>query len=503
MPRHRPVVHLVCNAHLDPVWMWTWEEAAREAVSTFRTAADFLDEYPHFVFNHNESVLYEWVEEYDPALFARIWQLVKAGRWHIAGGWYLQPDCNMPGGETLVRVMGIGLRYFREKFGVRPTAAYNFDSFGHNGSLPQLLRQAGYRLYLHCRPPAGLLDLPAAQYRWKGLDGSEILALRPSTGWYGTFEDGAADSVRRGVEEARATGRDTLVLWGLGDHGGGPSRRALEAIEALRRETRDVEIRHSTPEAYLASLKAPATYPVHRGDLQRSFAGCYISMAPIKRAMRRGEALLASAERWSAAAWRAGGRRYPQAELEEAWKGVAFNAFHDIIAGSSAEAPSSQDVMELFGRSADICRRLRMAAQMALLPGVRPKAGTVPVYVFNPHASEMTAPVGFEFPMAYMPPRSAEPFALHDDAGRKVPCQDQGGPYERSVAIGGWHRHIAFVAQVPPLSGQRYEIPARRGAGAQRLAADGEGNQGRDRRREPLDAGQVPARNRWARLTAR
>jgi alpha-mannosidase len=296
--------------------MWQWEEGAREAISTFRTAADLLDRYPQFVFNHNESVLYEWVEEYDPALFARIRRLVKQGRWHIAGGWYLQPDCNMPGGETFVRLITTGLRYFASRFGVRPTVAYNFDPFGHNGSLPQLLRRSGYKMYIHCRPGANLLPLPAPQYRWRGLDGSEILTLRPSTGWYGTFEADVTASARRGVEQARQTGRDALVLWGLGDHGGGPTRELLEAFHALMRETKDVEIRHSTPEAYLASAKPLAAHPVHRGDLQRSFAGCYISVSPIKRGMRRGEALLASAERWSAVAWDRRGLAYPQRELQ-------------------------------------------------------------------------------------------------------------------------------------------------------------------------------------------
>ncbi len=109
-----PVVHLFCNAHLDPVWMWTWEEGLREAISTFRTAVNLLDEFPEFVFNHNESLLYEWVEEYDPSLFERIQHYVNEGRWNITGGWYLQPDVNMPGGETLARVILEGRRYFKE-----------------------------------------------------------------------------------------------------------------------------------------------------------------------------------------------------------------------------------------------------------------------------------------------------------------------------------------------------------------------------------------------------
>ena len=125
-------VYLLCNAHLDPVWQWTWEEGLAEALSTFRIAADFCEEFDGFVFNHNESLLYEWVEEYDPALFQRIEKLVESGKWHIMGGWYLQPDCNMPSGESMLRQILTGRRYFKKKFGQTPTTAINFDPFGHS-----------------------------------------------------------------------------------------------------------------------------------------------------------------------------------------------------------------------------------------------------------------------------------------------------------------------------------------------------------------------------------
>ncbi len=117
-------MHLVCNAHLDPVWLWPWEEGAAAAISTFRVAADLCESFDGFVFNHNEAILYRWVEEYEPALFARIQKLVAAGRWHIMGGWYLQPDCNMPSGESFVRQILLGKAYFREKFGVEPTTGH-------------------------------------------------------------------------------------------------------------------------------------------------------------------------------------------------------------------------------------------------------------------------------------------------------------------------------------------------------------------------------------------
>lgn len=124
---NRKKIFLVCNAHIDPAWLWEWEEGAAEAISTFRTAADLCGEFNGFVFNHNEAILYQWVEEYDPALFKRIQKLVKEKKWNIMGGWYVQPDCNMPSGESFARQCLLGKKYFREKFGVDVTTAINFD----------------------------------------------------------------------------------------------------------------------------------------------------------------------------------------------------------------------------------------------------------------------------------------------------------------------------------------------------------------------------------------
>ena len=124
-------LHLICNAHIDPVWQWTWDEGVSSAIATFKSAADLADEFD-YIFCHNEAMLYEAIEESAPELFERIKALVKAGKWKIVGGWYLQPDCNMPTGETFVRQISVGKAYFMEKFGVEPTVAYNFDAFGHS-----------------------------------------------------------------------------------------------------------------------------------------------------------------------------------------------------------------------------------------------------------------------------------------------------------------------------------------------------------------------------------
>ena len=155
-------VHLICNAHLDPVWLWEWQEGAAETISTFRTAVELCEKNKTFIFNHNEVVLYQWIEEFDPALFCRIQAQVKAGRWHIMGGWYLQPDCNMPSGESFVRHILHGKRYFKEKFGVNVTTAINFDPFGHTRGLVQIMAKSGFDSYLFGRPQE--LKLPDSQW---------------------------------------------------------------------------------------------------------------------------------------------------------------------------------------------------------------------------------------------------------------------------------------------------------------------------------------------------
>lgn len=456
---NRPIVHLFCNAHIDLVWLWGWEEGLREALSTFRTAANLLDEFPEFIFNHNESILYEWVEEYDPTLFERIRSHVQARRWNITGGWYLQPDVNLPGGEMLARVILEGRRYFAEKFGVRPTVAYNFDTFGHPGSLPQLLKESGFDLYIHYRPNEIQQRLPGMLYRWRGGSGSEVLTYRPE-GWYCTPWSGSPErQTRAGVEYARRTGHDILVMWGLGDHGGGPTREDLKVFRRLIAEFQDadVEVRHSTPEAFLERIRPLIpTFPVYEGELQRTLSGTYTSVAPIKRQMREGEALLSSAERWAAAAWWRHDQPYPAEKLREAWKRQMFNTFHDTLCGTLLE-DAIPGVDDIFGYAHDVARRVAVKAQHALLPRVEPTPDTVPIYVCNPHGTAVKAAVGINFLSSYAPPPSPRDYALYDDTGAPVPFQTRGGD---SVVLdeGTWLPFCGFTADVPALAIRRYEL---------------------------------------------
>jgi alpha-mannosidase len=454
----KPTVHLICTAHLDPVWQWRWDEGAAEALATFGTAADLLDEHPDFIFCHNEAVLYQWVEELDPGLFKRIKTHVRAGRWAVGGGWYLQPDANLPGLESLVRQIGEGRRYFRDKFGAVPVVAYNFDSFGHSGGLPQILKRAGYGMYVHMRPQAEDLALPSDLYRWRGVDGTEVLAYRIAVGLYHTERDNIEKRLQDAGELALRLGRDVPVFWGLGDHGGGATREDLRRIAEFRRAEKRVSLVHSTPDRVFAALKkAGKTAPVVTGDLERCFTGCYTSLSRLKRRAQESLGLLVQTEALRAAAWWAKGLKYPAAELRRAWNGHLFNDFHDILSGSCTE-PAEHDALALYGKVEDEARRLRLGAAAAFNRG-RLRRLHIPVTVLNANPALTRVPVEVECMADYRPFWTGTwHLRLYDLEGREIPCQEEQP--EALLPFNGWRRKLVFMAELPGLGARHYEARA-------------------------------------------
>ncbi|HNT67511.1 MAG TPA: alpha-mannosidase, partial [bacterium] len=330
----KPRVHLICTAHLDPVWQWRWEEGCAETLTTFRIAVELLREFPDFVFTHNESVLYQWVEKADPVLFRAIQKLVRQKRWCISGGWFLQPDLNMTDSETILRHIIAGRRYFYDRFRALPKVAYNFDVFGHSSGLPQILRLSGYEMYIHMRPQPHQLELPADFYRWRGIDGSEIAAYRPLFGFYHHETDHLEDNLTQAIELALQVGRAVPVFWGMGDHGGGATRKDLRMLESFIRKEKRVKLVYSSPEQLYTDLKELYDQaPVYDRELQRCFTGCYTSMARLKRRRAENLGLLLQTEALCAALWWRGGK-WPAQKLEKAWHYHLFNDFHDVLPGS-------------------------------------------------------------------------------------------------------------------------------------------------------------------------
>jgi len=456
--KEKPTLHLICNAHLDPVWQWRWTEGASEALATFRAACEILREHPRLIFNHNEAVLYRWVERYDPGLFAEIRRLVAAGRWAVSGGWHLQPDVNLPGAESLIRQIAEGRLYFREKFDARPAVAYNFDSFGHGAGLPQILSRAGYELYVFMRPPADDLDLPADLFRWRGVDGSEIPAYRISVGLYHTERDNIERRLEEGAALALRLGRDVPVFWGLGNHGGGATREDLKIIDAFSRREKQVRILHGTTDGFWAAIREAArTAPVFEGGLQRIFPGCYTSLSRLKRAAVRSLGRMVQTEALCAAAWSVRGADYPESELREAWRAHLFNDFHDVITGTCIES-AEQDALDLYGKIAETARELRLGAAAAFTGGGG-KSPALPVTVLNANPGLTRVPVEVEVMADYRPPAPGPwHMRLFGENGKEIPCQEEQA--EALLPFNAWRRKVVFLGDLPGVGAARYTLGA-------------------------------------------
>ncbi len=452
----KPQIHLLCNAHLDPVWLWEWQEGAAEAISTFRAAADLCEEFDGFVFNHNEAVLYEWVREYEPALFARIQQLVRQGRWHIMGGWYLQPDCNMPSGESLVRQIERGRRFFRDHFNARPTTAINFDPFGHSRGLVQIMTKAGYDSYIICRPTAKEMPLEGPMFKWVGFDGSELTVCRPHL-WYNSPLGKAADKVHQQIKE-RPEDPCALLLWGVGNHGGGPSRKDMRDLRALMRRTGDVRLIHSTAEAFFAEekrVRGDAALPRLERDLNPWGVGCYTSQCRIKQSHRRLENELFGTEKMLTLAAAKGLLTYPTAELDQAERDLLFGEFHDILPGSSIE-PVERASLRLFDHGLEILSCLKMRAFIALSSGqAKARPGRIPILVCNPHPYPVRAQVACEFQLPDFNHSKSWTLPRVFHGTRGLPSQVEK---ELSNLDIDWRKRVIFEADLAPGGMSRFDV---------------------------------------------
>jgi len=449
-------IHLICNAHIDPVWQWEWEEGAAAAVSTFRAAADFCEEFDDFVFCHNEALLYRWVEEYEPRLFARIQKLVKAGKWHIAGGWYLQPDVNMPGGESIIRQMQLGRAYFKEKFGEVNTTAVSFDAFGHSRGLVQLLSKAGYDSYLFMRPSPSEMKLPGDNFMWVGYDGSEIMAHRINTG-YNSPLGGAQEKVEDWLQKHPDTMLG-MIPWGVGNHGGGPSRKDIGDLNAFKAANPQFGLRHSTPEEYFARLSEKKA-GLQKVDVPlRPFSvGCYTSQVRIKQQHRLLESQLNQTERMLAHAAMAGLLEYPAEEILEAARDLCMSEFHDTLPGSSIQ-PVEENSLQSLGHGREIVSRLRARAFYALAAAEKKAApGEYPILVYNPFPYEIQQDVECEFMLADQNWKEEFTDMTVYQNGVQVPGQIEK---ERSNLPLDWRKRVVFHAALKPMQMNRFDCRA-------------------------------------------
>ncbi|MBR2337629.1 MAG: hypothetical protein IKA61_06770 [Clostridia bacterium] len=456
-------LHLICNAHVDPIWQWTLDEGISSAIATFKSAVDLAEEFD-YIFCHNESFLYEKIEECAPDLFEKIKVLVKKGKWKIVGGWYLQPDCNLPSGETFVRHVNVGKKYFKEKFGVEPNVALNFDAFGHSVGLVQILAKNGYKGYMACRPGSGFqYDYPGRFFKWTSPDGSEVIATNNIS--YGTLLGDAASKIyheatgghismlgQDGVETSTTMLEDVnYSLWGVGNHGGGPSRKDLRDIANLRID--DTVILHSTPEdLFNDDIKISGEV---NESLVTCMPGCYSSMARVKQAYRRTENLFYATEKMIALA-SLNGYDVDLNAMKEAEKNMLLATFHDVLPGTCTENGEREGLCAL--SSAEKILRDYRSKIFLRLASSQKHAGEkeFPVFVFNYSPYKVTTPVEVEFSLENQNwdlDIRYNPHVYFN--GVEIPCQQIK---EESTLTLDWRKKVVFSATLEPLSLTRFEI---------------------------------------------
>jgi len=455
--------HLLANSHLDPVWLWDWREGLNEGITTCRTVLRLMDEFPELTYLRGETSIYAHIEQHDPAAFQRIRQMIADGRWDVVGGTLCQPDTNLPATEVLCRHFTEGIGYFRRTFQKRPTVAWAADSFGHSAGWPEIYAAAGMDGFAFSRPLEGDCPLPGPAFWWQSAGGRKILCWRVPVGWYGSERGDVAarlDAYRARAQDWNLS--DVAIFFGLGNHGGGPTRRQIREILQWRDAHRDVRIEFSTLHRFFAALREQARgLPVFKGELNFTLRGCYASAARFKFAYRRTENLVLAAERTAAVV--SAELEIAPPRLDDAWASLLFNTFHDILPGSSIER-AFDDQHAWLGVAYHQAQHAQFSALNALAATIdtrvpAPKGdmpAAVPVLLWNPHPEPFAGYVEIEAPLDYRPivayrgRPEALPIRVTDHRGKPVPFQTIEVENHFSPEL-PWRKRVLVSVTIPPL----------------------------------------------------
>ena len=328
----------VGHAHIDSAWLWPIRETARKVARTFSNVLDLIDQDDEFVFAASSAQQYAWIKESYPELFERIRAQVAAGRFVPVGGMWVESDTNLPGGEALARQLIHGSRFFREEFGIEQPEVWLPDSFGYSAALPQIMKLAGARWFLTQKISWNQVNrMPHHTFWWEGIDGSRIFTHFPPVDSYGS--DLSATDLDRAERQyaEKAVAATSLVPYGYGDGGGGPTREMLATAERTRDLEGSPRVQLGSPHTFFETAQQEyPDPPVWSGELYLEIhRGTYTSQARTKQGNRRSESLLRQAELWAATAAVRGVADYPYDALEAAWRTVLLQQFHDILPGTS------------------------------------------------------------------------------------------------------------------------------------------------------------------------
>jgi len=441
-------IHLTGNSHIDAAWLWPVSETVDVVKRTFSTALQLMNEYPDYTYTQSAAAYNEWVATKYPAINNEIKKRIKEGRWEIVGGMWVEPDLNMPDGESQVRSLLIGKRWFQKEYGVDVRIGWNPDSFGYNWQLPQIYKRSGMDYFVTQKMTWNDTNqLPLKLFWWQSPDGSKVLTYFPHD-----YANRNLNPVRLSsdlaVARQRSPGMEQMMdLYGVGDHGGGPTRAMLDEGNHWAKDGMIMpKLQFGTAQSYFSGIeqklssnspvwnytaiakgyKAPTPdtgkigIPTWNDEMYLEYhRGVFTTQAQHKRNMRESEEQTINAEKYASLAW-LNGNAYPNDQFTDAWKKIAFNGFHDLAAGSGigviykeAQAEFDQVRLETNEISANSLH--------TLAANVNTKAaGDVPVLVFNPLAWSHS---GVATVSVQMPNASGSGVSLLDEHNKVVPSK--------------------------------------------------------------------------------
>ncbi|MGH9469283.1 MAG: alpha-mannosidase [Terriglobia bacterium] len=411
----------VGNSHIDEAWLWPWVETVEVVRDTFGTVLELQDEYPSLYYAQSTAQDFLWLGRYYPQEFLKIKDRVKKGTWEIVGGMWVEPDLNMPCGESLVRQLLTGKGYFQKKFGVDVKIGWNPDSFGYSWQLAQIYKRSGVDYFVTQKISwDDTTRFPYKLFQWESPDGSRVLTYFPHG--YGNHIDPVQCSQFLAEDVPLCSGyHENMLLYGMGDHGGGPTRQMLDAAIRWQKSPSAAfpNFKFSTAQEFFNDVDASLSslnLPVWKSELYLQFhRGTYTTQAESKRRMRESEVLMLNSEKFCSLAMLRG-RPYPQPTFEDCWRRVCFNQFHDMMAGSGIHV-NYADEAESLEFLKDACLPELNASLREIAARANTQGTGLPVIVFNSLSWERTdvaeAEVQFPGPVSGI--------EVRDPAGRAAP----------------------------------------------------------------------------------
>ncbi len=481
-------MHLTGNSHIDAAWVWPWTETVDVVHRTFSTALQLMREYPKYTYSQSAAAYYEWMAEKYPPIYRDIESRIQEGRWEPVGGMWVEPDLNLLDGESIVRQLLVGTRYMKQAYGATVRVGWNPDTFGFTWQLPQIYKKSGIDYFVTQKMGWNETNrLPLKLFYWQSPDGSRVLTYFPHD--YNNPIQPANLSEDFNVARRENPGLPSMMhLYGVGDHGGGPTRTMLDfgdqwmqpdkVFSQMQYGTAESYFKHMEPKLDVASApvwnyaalaegkgqlpeppQGKISVPVWNDELYLEYTrGVYTSQAQQKRNMRESEEWMLDAEKWAALDSLAGAK-YPGTELTEAWKKVLFNQFHDIAAGSGVavlykDAQRDYDDVHLVDDSVKNKALGDLASYIDTTPKLKSvqTGASVPIVVWNSLAWPRTDVVDAEVLL----PIAASGVEIVDTDGNVVLSQPEQKPAD------GDKRNVTFLAADIPSLGYRvfYARPA-------------------------------------------